>query len=84
MVAHPRGPLLLSAKRKADLLNRKNAAGAPLSLACYPKPCSVARDKKEWDRFTEYARIWSTWKLIRHANRRSRFGAPSRLIVLYD
>src|SRR5262249_50500507 len=63
---------------------QKNAAGATLSLACYPKPCSVACDKKEWDRFANYARIWPTRIRSRLANRRSRFRAVSRLIVLHD
>ena len=65
-------------------LEQKNAAGVPLSLACYPKPCSVACDKKEWDRFAEYARIWPAWKLSRHANRHNRFRMVSGPFLLHD
>jgi len=71
-------------KAQSRSLEQKNAAGASLSLACYPKPHSIARDKKEWDRFAEYARIWPTWKLSGHANRHRGVRALSRQITLPD
>jgi hypothetical protein len=82
MVAQPIGALFFSAKRTADCLKKKNAAGSPFGLACDPQSATVASDEEERNRLAENSGIWPAREFGDRASRRERLASSDTRIAI--